>query len=367
VRRSRRWRWTELRFEAGSRARLASGLRQRAALGVAALVGPGRAPLAVAARAFGRFHDELARAAAAEPADLYYGGTSGALAATAQAARRRRAPYALDLEDFHDGEYGLSPDGARLAALCARIERPLIARAAFLTAASSAIAAAYQAAYQRRPLAVHNTFPLGPPPATPPAPARALRLYWFSQTIGPRRGLEDAVRAVGVAGIRAELHLRGRALPGYLESLRALAASAAPQLSLEAHPPLPPDELVASCRGFDVGLSLEQTEERHRALCLTNKALTYPLAGLALALTDTPGQRELARDLGDGALVAPPGDVATLGAGLRRWSEDPSLLARARAAARGAAERRWHWEHERERGALLGAVAGALGQRGSAS
>jgi glycosyltransferase involved in cell wall biosynthesis len=136
---------------------------------------------------------------------------------------------------------------------------------------------------------------------------------------------------------------------------------------LEAHPPLPPDQMVASCRGFDVGLSLEQPEEQHRALCLTNKALTYPLAGLAVALTDTPGQRDLGRDLGDGALVAPPGDVAALAAGLRLWAAEPARLAHAKAAAREAAERRWHWEHPRERGALLDAVARAVGERELAS
>ena len=44
---------------------------------------------------------------------------------------------------------------------------------------------------------IHNTFPL---PARTPNPARLdprrLRLYWFSQTIGPGRGLEDAIRAL---------------------------------------------------------------------------------------------------------------------------------------------------------------------------
>ena len=57
-----------------------------------------------------------------------------------------------------------------------------------------------------------------------------------------------------------------------------------------------------------------------------------------------------------------PGDVASLAAGLRRWAEDKSRLARAKGAAWVAARRRWHWEHPEERGALLEAVAKVLGR-----
>src|SRR5207253_1628411 len=111
-----------------------------------------------------------------EPAELFYGGTSGALAAAASAARRQRARYALDLEDFHDGEFDAVEGGERTARLVARIERALVPGAAFVTAASDAIAAAYEELHGRRPLAVHNTFPLepAPEPSTPPAPPGSL-------------------------------------------------------------------------------------------------------------------------------------------------------------------------------------------------
>jgi hypothetical protein len=78
---------------------------------------------------------------------------------------------------------------------------------------------------------------------------------------------------------------------------------------------------------------------------------------LAVAISDTPGQRPLALDLGEGALIHALGDVDALAAGLKRWSDDKNLLARAKAAAWDAARRRWHWEHAEERGALLKAVA----------
>jgi glycosyltransferase involved in cell wall biosynthesis len=118
--------------------------------------------------------------------------------------------------------------------------------------------------------------------------------------------------------------------------------------------------MVDLCRGYDVGLSLEQGHVQNHALCLGNKALTYVLAGLAIVLTATPGQQPLAADLGEGALVYAPGDVATLAKGLRRWADDRAMLARARAAAWRGARERWHWEHHDERGALLAAVSGIV-------
>lgn len=365
-RRAGRWEWTVVDGDRRSApwSYVWGGARYRASRAIARGLGRARVPLALAARAYARAHAELLRAALQEPADLYYGGTTGALAAVAVAARRAGVPYALDLEDFHSGESD-DPAGASLVHALARgIERAILPGAAFLTASSAPIAQAYAETYGVRPVLVHNTF--GLPVETPdvvPTTGEDLKLYWFGQTIGPGRGLEDAVRAVGLAGISAELHLRGLAAPGYLDSLGRLGTDAAPRLKIIHHEPAPPDRMVELCRGYDVGLALEQGHVPNRAWCLTNKAFTYILAALAVAFTDTPGQRTLALDLAEGAILYPPGDVAALAAGLLRWEAHRGLLLRAKAAAWEAARRRWHWEHPDERGALLCAVAGALGSR----
>jgi glycosyltransferase involved in cell wall biosynthesis len=357
------WEWTVVDYHrrSGRRTSLWSGLRLHAAKALARGLGLGRCPLAVAARAYGRVHPELLRAALARPVDLFYGGTTGALAAVALAGRRARVPYALDLEDFHSAEQDDDPASRLAHGMAERIERAVLPGAAFLTAGSVAIASAYASKYGVCPIPINNTFPL--PTATPdltPSVGEGLRLYWFSQTIGPGRGLEDAVEAMGLADILGELHLRGLAIPDYLETLRELADDVAPELKIVCHEPAPPDSMVDLCRGYDVGLALEQEHVLNRALCLTNKAFTYMLGGLALVLTDTPGQRPLGLDVGEGAILYAPGDVPALAAGLKRWAEDKCILARARAAGWQAAQRRWHWEHPAERGALLGAVARAL-------
>jgi glycosyltransferase involved in cell wall biosynthesis len=353
VRSRRSWPLTVVDYRRGAGATYwRSGARYRAARALSAAIGPERVPFGLAARAFGRVHPELVQAASAAPADVIYGGTTGALAAVAAAARRCGARYALDLEDFHSDE-SEAPDRALSHALARRIEGCILGKAAFLTASSDGIAQAYSESYGVAPHVIHNTFEL--PRRTPdfsrPSPD-VLRLYWFSQTIGAGRGLEDAILAMGLAGTPGELTLRGRPVPGYLDSLRALARARAPSLRVIHEPPAPPDAMVDLSRGYDVGLALEQPVVRNRQIAQSNKLFTYLLAGNAIAMTDMPGQHALGVDLGDGAALVPPGDVEALAAVFARWAADPEALDRAKRAAWQAATRRWHWEHEAERGAL---------------
>jgi glycosyltransferase involved in cell wall biosynthesis len=360
VRSRRSWPLTVVDYRRGAGAIYwRSGIRYRAARVLSAAIGPERMPFALVARAFGRVHPELVKAASAEPADLIYGGTTGGLAAVAVAARRCGARYALDLEDFHSEESEAS-DHALSHGLARRIEDRILGQAAFLTASSEGIAQAYNESYGVAPSVIHNTFDL-PPNAPDFSRARPnlLRLYWFSQTIGAGRGLEDAITAMGLAGVAGELTVRGRPLPEYLDRLNHLARERAPRLRVVHEPPAPPDTMVDLSRGHDVGLALEHVHVRNRQIAQSNKLFTYLLAGNAIAMTDTPGQHALGVDVGAAAGLVPPGDVAALAALFSRWASDPDALDAARRAAWEAARRRWHWQHEDERGLLCRLVGEA--------
>jgi hypothetical protein len=310
------------------------------------------------ARAATRAAPELVKAACCEPADLIYAGTTGGLAVGACAAHRLGIPYALDLEDFHSEEQAGNPIANRIMEA---IENRVLPGAAFLTAGSLPIADAYKQKYGVRPIPVNNTFPL--PAATPAlegAAGGAFRLFWFSQTIGDDRGLQDVVRAVEQLARPVRLGLLGRATE-FVEVLTRMANKIA-NLELEIQKPCFPDEIVERCRGWDVGLAMENRTPLNRDLCLTNKIFTYPLAGMAIAATDTTAQRQLVPEFGEGAFLYPPGDSVALAAGLNRWASEPTALARAKKASWEAAQRRWHWEHPLERGALLDAVERAIGK-----
>jgi hypothetical protein len=351
----RRWGWERVDYtREGNPARWAvSGLRARYATALARGLDT-HAPLFVVSRALGRVHSELVRAILREKSDLIYGGQRGAIAAVVEASRISGTPCGVDFEDFHCGEDG-PEDGTLRNELSAVVMADASRHAAFLTAGSAAIARACEERFGVRPVPINNVFRLPLPPVMDRAPG-PLRVYWFSQTIGPGRGLEDMVDAAGYARLDGELHLRGVSAPGYVAALSARAAKTSPSLRLEVHPPGDPDHMIDSCRGFDAGISADQGHIPNRQINLSNKALTYPLAGLALVLTDTEGHQPLAADLFGEAVVYAPGHIAVLGDGLARWS-NVRALKRAREASWEAARTRWHWEHPLERDALLACVA----------
>jgi glycosyltransferase involved in cell wall biosynthesis len=305
-------------------------------------------PFRLATHAFTRVHDELAEAAIATGADFFYGGTTGGVAAAFVAAERTGRNYGLDLEDFYSGE---PIEGSLDQKLAERIEREILPRARFLTASSEAIAAAYREKYGVTAETVHNVFPL--PERAPDLEALRegpLRLYWFSQTIGPGRGLEEAMVALARSGVEAELHLRGVPHRSMRELIDRWKFGG---LTSRVHAPGLPDEMTLLACGYDIGLSLEPGHSQNNRIALGNKVLTYIVAGLAVAMTATPGQRPIREALGDHALVAPMGDVNALAEGFRRFARDRVYLRECRKASWQAAAARWHWEHADERGKLL--------------
>ena len=358
IRATRSWRWepVECGREQAPFRWVASGAPFRAARVLAEVMGD-EPPSPVAVRAFSRVHDLLVAALLREAADLVYGGTAGALAAAAEAGRRSGTPFAVDFEDFHCGEHDDHGAGGLQNRLAGQIMRDVLRDAAFVTAGSAAIAGACAERFGRPATPIHNVFPLpGNPPARRTAAGQPVRLYWFSQTIGPGRGLEDVMQAVGMLARPCELHLRGVPANGYVDDLRATAARVAPALRIDVHPPEPPDSMIDACRTFTIGLATEPGGTQNNALSLSNKALTYPLARLPVILTDTPGQRTLASDLGEGAVTYEPGDAEGLAAALYAWMTDSQALEKAADASWEAACSRWHWEHVQERDALLACV-----------
>jgi glycosyltransferase involved in cell wall biosynthesis len=218
----------------------------------------------------------------------------------------------------------------------------------------------YTKKYRVRPLTIHNTFSLERDVPEPSAPHGPLRVYWFSQTLGPTRGLEVLVQAFGRADVAGELHLRARIVPAFFDQLQRLQRDVAPALTLVPLEPAPPDDMVKLAQTYDAGWSGEELSFPNRAWCLGNKIFTYLAAGVPVILSRTPAQTALARDLGEAAFAFD--DVEHLAQLLRELAADPARRCRARRAARAAAERRWHWEHPADRGALLSAVAAGTGR-----
>jgi glycosyltransferase involved in cell wall biosynthesis len=354
---SRSWSWQRVEFRSSidRAAYVRTGLRRRMARAVVHAAGAGLAPWWALTRSVSRVHDELTREALREPFDAIVGGSVGGLALVPEIAARAAKPFCLDLEDLHTAE-SEAPDAALQHAVADRVLRRVLRTANALTTASEPMADAYHERFGIRPAVIHNVFPLPSPSIRDARHAGPLRLYWFSQTIGPGRGIEDAVNAVAHAGIDAVLTLRGVAQEPYVSRLGAEARRSAPKLRIVIESPAAPDQMIRLCEGHDVGLSLEVPNVENRRVCLTNKLFTYLPAGLPIVMSDTPAQRWLAERLGAAAVVYESGNAKSLAPALARWAADRDALDRARAAAYGAACTRWRWDHAMERDAFLALV-----------
>jgi glycosyltransferase involved in cell wall biosynthesis len=309
----------------------------------------------------------LRRAAVETPADLYVAHYPDALPAVAAAAQRYQARYAYDAEDFHLGEW---PDDAAYdieRQLVREIEGSYLPGCAYVTAASPAIADAYAEAYGiERPLVVLNAFPLDracPWPTLSGTARPGPSVYWFSQTIGAHRGLECAVRALGLARTRPHLYLRGTPAAGYMEQLLQLAESSGAAGRLHLFPRDAPDKMEELAAGYDVGLCGESAFTRSKAVALTNKLFTYLLAGIAPLLSDTPGHRRFAEETGMTDLVFAREDPGALAQLLDSLLGDATRLAASRARAWRLGQGRYNWE--REKGPLVEAAARATRRPGT--
>jgi glycosyltransferase involved in cell wall biosynthesis len=324
-------------------------LRQRAIQAAArAAMQAGLATPAIETSAHHPVGPDLAAAACAVRADLYIAHYVAALPAAAKAARLHQVRYAFDAEDFHLGDLPDHPKHAFEKRLIHAIERRWLPGAAYVTAAAPLIAEAYAQTYGiSRPTVVLNTFPRSQAPfaSTQAGTARpGPSVYWFSQTIGPGRGLETALEAVAVAQSMPHLYLRGTHACGYRESLEDRARQLGVADRLHFLDPVAPGELERSGAAYDIGYVGETGETRNRAMALTNKLFSYLSSGIPITASDIPAHVDLAPLLADVMSIHPIGDARQLAAQFDMLLKDRNSLATARACAWSLGQGPYSWE-----------------------
>lgn len=304
-------------------------------------------------RALTRVTPELLNAVETYEADLYIAHYVGALAAAVRGASKDHAAVGFDAEDLESAYYHASTGPSGIDGLIEAVERECIGKCCYVTAASPGIAAAYQTRYRITPTTILNVFSLDERPVElrRTSPSGPMRLYWFSQTIGPERGLEDAIRAMGkLKGHKIQLHLRGRVRSEYWNSLqRLMQESGVESQALVLHAPISSEEMIRAAAEFDVGLALEQPVSFNRDICLTNKIFSYLLAGNAIVGSDTSGQRPIMEQIGRAGFLYAAGDVAALAEGLWLWYNNREELHAARHEAWLWGTRRFNWDLEKKK------------------
>ena len=318
----------------------------------------------IAARAQHAETLHLAAVAARLSARFYLGHSLAGLPAAALAERKCGVPFGFDAEDFHDAETeeALSDRAERIARHV--LQAGLLPGCALFTAASPLIAKEYGEAYKVEPTTILNVFPLAQAPLSPPIPSpitsqRPASIYWFSQTVGPGRGLESVVAILGRMKTPVQLCLRGFVSTDYIKNLQDQATRAGHRHPIKFLPAGPSAEMVRLAAEADLGLSTEESLPLNRDLCLTNKIFVYLLAGLPQLMSRTTAQTALAAELGDAALLGDlsrPDETARL---LDVFLLDPARVTAARRTAWDLARQRFCWDIEKE--ILLKSVRAVIG------
>jgi len=304
----------------------------------------------------------LVAAAKRHKADLYIAHLVAALPAAAIAARHHNALYAFDAEDFHLGEFAVLPSNDSKKQLVKLIEGRYLADCAYVTAASPLIADAYSDTYGISiPNVVLNVFPLAQAPKCCPPQgsiSQTRSVYWFSNVIGPHRGLECAVEAICLALSKPHLFLRGAPLADYCRRLESIAHEGGAGERLHFLPLGLPTDLARLAVEYDVGFVGEPGGTLNSQKCLSNKQFYYLLAGLPIVMSNTPAHRKFALGLEPAVLLYTANDPKSLAIAFDRLLMNPKALTEARNKASNLGQKQFNWDIEKHK--LLAVVQQAL-------
>jgi|GEM_PF-72250 len=284
--------------------------------------------------------------AASYKADVYIAHYVGALSGAARAAKKNNALLMFDAEDYHRGETDYYTGQSEHIA---QIENKYLPHTACITAASPLIAAAYKKLFpQKKVVTVNNVFSKKFLQDLPEENTHGpLQLFWFSQNIGPMRGLELIVEALNILGKNVELYLLGNnKRPGYIESL---VKSLQPPASIHLLKPVDPDHIFEIAARYDAGLASEVPHCENRNICLTNKIFTYLLAGNCILASDTAAQQHFLDTYKGIGLVYGYKDAKQLAEKIDTLITNRQQLSAYKRAALALAANELNWECEREK------------------
>lgn len=300
----------------------------------------------IAAHASHPLYPDLRNALLHHKADLFIGHCIPALPMVVEAAQRHGASCGFDAEDFHSGESINEGDGAVRNAIARTLESRYLSKCDYLTAASPLIANRYRECYGVNPVTILNVFPLAQAIIPMPAP-EIPAFYWFSQTIGPGRGLEAFIELVTKLPMQVRLDLRGYVNKRYQASLQSIVRNS--QVEVKFLPPEEPQRMISLAGSYTAGLALETGFSVNNNIALSNKIFTYLLAGLPVIMTPTSAQSQLADDLGKAAMLLDLENQNDSLVKLKDWILNPKKMKQAREAASRHGRERFCWDTEKQK------------------
>ncbi len=290
----------------------------------------------------------LMRGTRRQKADLYIAHNLGALPAVVKTALRFKKPCGFDAEDFHRQEIRDDTNSFHFK-ICSYLEDKYLPVVNYMSASSPLIASRYASLYKTKVTSLLNVFPKTPGLiAITNNKSEPLKLFWFSQTIGPNRGLEDIIDALQLLkGYSFELHLLGEPDRDIKNVFRMHLKGK--QIIIHFHEPIAPDKIIAFASQFDIGLALETETPINRDICLTNKIFSYIQAGLAVIASNTTAQTELLEQYPAIGKLYEKENARSLADALLYYLQNRDDLFETRKAALIIAAEQLNWENESQK------------------
>jgi glycosyltransferase involved in cell wall biosynthesis len=292
------------------------------------------------------------KAALREDADLYICHQEISTVIGCKLMKRGRK-VAFDFEDWYSHDLLPEANRTRPLKLLEKYERYALKHSPLVYTTSDSMAAAMaDFAGSAVPKVLHNVFPLAERKMLDGVlkdrkDTKKPSIHWYSQTIGPGRGLEFLLESLHLVDVPVDLHLRGNLFGDFGEQLKKKFPHERGH-RIFFHQLVPHNELLSRIAEHDIGLATEEYTPDSRNLTITNKILQYLLAGIAVVASDTAGQKEVAEAAPDAVALFKNKNKESFVAALNSFLNDTKKLKQARIKALQYAENQFCWERQKQ-------------------
>jgi glycosyltransferase involved in cell wall biosynthesis len=301
-----------------------------------------------AERSVCRCFNELNKSVSTIHASLYIAHNLGALPIIGKIATIFKKPFVFDAEDFHRGQSEIDSLNFSQSSL---IENYWMPKASLISAASPFIANRYKQLLGIDSLVINNVFNIKNAPVIRPNSTPTIKLFWFSQTVGKGRGLEDILTALRRFPFESfSITIMGDLSNEMENYLRGLVLEKN-EMKVDLHflRPVEPDKIFDIASTFDVGLAIEPSINENNDLSFSNKLFTYLLSGNAILFTSTTAQAYFFNQHSNIGWIYPSRDIDRLVLVLEQIKLNPVELRSLKQNAQELATRVYNWEIEQNK------------------
>ncbi len=239
------------------------------------------------------------------PADLFICHQEAGLLLGVQLLKKGKK-VAFDFEDWYAEDY---PNCFRPVNLFRKYEAHALKYAEYVTCPSDFMSIAIQQYYKfnRQVSVVYNSFPSGNIQENH-IQKIPNSLVWFSQTVGPNRGIEDFMHVLRQLDIPVEIHFIGFSSISYRQYLLECLNDTPHKVKI--HSSMRHSDMVNFVKQFEYGLALEDSFPLNKDLTISNKILLYLQLNLHVFATSTKGHLVLKSCFGDSISYIKTGETS---------------------------------------------------------